>query len=196
MNKLIGKTQTKEIKQFSTLVASGIDSWTKAGELIVKMVDKNDKTYENILQELPDMSYDILSKFEQIGRKQLFPKLLLGGSTGVRRLTTLPYSEQVKYHDEPMDVAVEIDGGVDTLKVQAKDLTSFQVKQVFDNGTVRDIGAQRAWLRSRDRKPNVVKAAKQDGKPWTIKKDGTLFVRADTILTMPDIANIMALMAK
>ena len=177
-------------------MAEGIESWAKAGAVLVEMVDENENSYSNILERIPDLSYDVLSRFEQMGRKQLYPRLLLGGSTGLRKLATLPYSEQVRYYDEPLDIVTEIDGGVDTLKVQAKDLTSFQVKQVFDNGTVRDVAAQRAWLRSRDRKPNAVKAAKQDGKPWTIKKDGTLFVRADTILTMPDIANIMALMAK
>ena len=195
MNKLIGKTQAKKIKLFSSLITEGIKSWEKAGELLVEMVDENGRTYDNILQELPEMSYDSLARFEQIGRKQLYPKLLLGGGVGLRKLTTLPYSEQVKYFDEPLEVAVEIDGGVDVLNVHAKALTPFQVKQVFDGSSIRDVGAQRAWLRSRDRKPTGT-APKPEGKPWTVKKDGTLFVRADTVLTMQDMANIMALMAK
>ena len=97
MKTLLGKTQERKVAEFATLIREGLDAWEKAGELLVEMVDECEHTYKNIIQEMPEMSYEVLSRFEQIGRKQLYPKLLLSGSTGLRKLATLPYSEQKKY---------------------------------------------------------------------------------------------------
>jgi len=192
MNITLGKTHTKKINEFSKLITIGLESWVKAGELLVEMVDENENTYANILESIPEMSYEVLSRFEQIGRKQLNPRLLLDGSTGLRKLATLPFSEQNKYYEEPMDVLIETGKGTDTLKVMARDLTPGQCKQVFKNGTLRDLGAQRSWLRSQ--KDTTIPVTIADGNAYTVKGGKVIFHRA-CVLSMKDMATLMAQMS-
>jgi len=180
----------ERLEQFSHHINEGINSWVKAGQILVELVEDSKETYQEIMDIMPELSYDVLSRFEQIGRKQLYPKLLLSGSTGLRKLATLPYSEQVKYYEEPIDVVVEVNGGVDVLKVKAKDLTPVQVKQVFHNGTIRDHGAQRAHIRSRKHSGVSV----SDGNAYHVK-GGTLVVDRPCKLTAKDLANILAQMS-
>ena len=181
----------KAVSEFAKAIYDGMDKWIEAGELLVDMLDKSDVTYESIINEIPEMSYDVLSRFEQIGRKQLYPKLLICGSSGLRKLATLPYSEQKKYFDEPVDVIIEKPGGVDTLKVMVKNLTPFQVKQIFNNGTIRDAGAQRSWLRSENHKTASIS---QEGSAYAVK-GSMLVINRPCKLSVKELANLMAQMS-
>jgi len=191
MTTQIQMNKNAKLKEFKHHIGVGLEAWELAGEALVEYIDQCEGTYADILEEIPEMSYDVLSRFEAIGRKQLYPKLLLSSSTGLRKLATLPYSEQVKYYDEPIDVVVEINGGVDVLKVQAKDLTPVQVKQVFHNGTIRDHGAQRAHIRSRKHSSSV---STSEGNAYHIK-GGTLIVDRPCKLSAKDLANLLAQMS-
>jgi hypothetical protein len=191
MTTQLQQNKTEKIAEFKEQIHAGLEAWSNAGETLVELLDEHKATYEEILEDMPEMAYDVLSRFEQIGRKQLYPKLLLSGSTGLRKLATLPYSEQVKYFDEPLDVVVEINGGIDVLKVKAKDLTPVQVKQVFHNGTIRDHGAQRSHIRSRK---HASTTCSPEGNAYHIK-GGTLVVDRPCKLSIKDLANIMAQMS-
>jgi len=185
------KIMSKKISRFSELAAAGMQAWVDAGELLVEMVEEDDRTYASIVEAVPDMSYALLSRFEQIGRKQLHPRILMACSSGGRRLATLPYSEQVKYLDGPIDVVIEAAGEISTLQIMAKDLNTFQIKQVFDSGTIRGVDAQRAWLRSRERKTSL---AGTDGAAYTVKGD-SLIVNRPCKLSRKDLATLLAQMS-
>jgi len=185
------RNKKAKLDEITNHIGAGLDAWSDAGEALVEYLDHCEGTYEEVMTEIPELSYDVLSRFEQIGRKQLYPKLLLSGSTGLRKLATLPYSEQVKYYEEPIDVVVEVNGGVDILKVQAKDMTPVQVKQVFHNGTIRDHGAQRAHIRSRKHASTTTQA---EGNAYHIK-GGTLIIDRPCKLSAKDLANLLAQMS-
>lgn len=132
-------------KQIRDLMLEGLEKWQKAGELIVELVDKHDQTLGKISEDT-QVPVDVLSRFEQLGRKQLMPYLLCSNFPAVNRIVKLPYSEQKRLERSPIELLVYGNNGADTLTVDAKNLTKSQVKQVFGPNGVRSLAAQRAYL--------------------------------------------------
>lgn len=136
----------KLIKEFASLYQQGIQAWTRAGEIIVQLVDADPHAFEWIIAEHPDFNPTILSRFEKIGRKLVHPKLFLLSAPGTKKLQNLPYSVQERLIEEPVPLIVEIEGGVDILMVKVKDMSKDQADQCFAIDHVRTEAEQRAWL--------------------------------------------------
>jgi len=170
MNELT-KTNASKI---STLIMAGIEAWLEAGRLLVETLD-NGATLNEVAQE-SGVSKDILSRFEQIGRNALYPKLLASTSAGARALSSCPYSEQKHYVENAVEVLVMRDGQPDTLKVALDDLTTDQVKQVFNRGRIRDLAAQRAYLEDKLERDRMSKVAEiEDGAGYVLKGKQVVF---------------------
>lgn len=134
------------IKEFASLYQQGIQAWTRAGEIIVQLVDADPHAFQWIIAEYPDFNPTILSRFEKIGRKLVHPKLFLSSAPGTKKLQNLPYSVQERLIEEPVPLIVEIEGGVDILMVKVKDMSRDQADQCFASDHVRTEAEQRAWL--------------------------------------------------
>lgn len=158
-------TNETEINEFLSLFKQGYDAWVKAGEILVQMIDRDLDVIDVILDRYPDLNAGILRQFEKMGRKQLHPLLLLESTPGEARLARLPYSEQVRHIDKPVEIIVETEAGPDTMSVQTKHLTRLQAEQVFAKDHVRNLAEQRAWLM--DRRERSVTDALQTH-PWRI----------------------------
>lgn len=158
-------TNETEINEFLSLFKQGYDAWVKAGEILVQMIDRDPDVIDAILDRYPDLNAGILRQFEKMGRKQLHPLLLLESTPGESRLARLPYSEQVRHIDKPVEIIVETEAGPDTMSVQTKHLTRLQAEQVFAKDHVRNLAEQRAWLM--DRRERSVTDALQTH-PWRI----------------------------
>jgi hypothetical protein len=139
-------TLDSRINKFASLIQQGIDAWNKAGEILVQMIDEDPEVVEAIANAHPHITKEILARFEKIGRKQVIPDLFLSEAPGIRKLRSLPYSVQKHYADHPVEVLVVNNGKQEMLKVDAKNLTSGQVAQVFTLDGVRDTAQQRAYL--------------------------------------------------
>lgn len=155
------------ILRFAQLVQRGIDAWTEAGKLLVEMIDADPTARDRIIDECPDLTAEILARFEAIGRNQLHPKTLLNNSPGMRRLRQLPFSEQQKFLSEPVPVLIRGDKGPETLNIQVQNLTTQQAMQAFSAHSFRPLEAQRAWVESR--RPQRM------SKPYTIKGHKVVF---------------------
>ena len=177
-----------KIQQFMQLLFDGIDAWTKAGDLLVQMIDEDPKVIEKICEQNPGISKGILYRFEAIGRRELFPKLLASSSYGVKCLMRMPYSLQKKHYDEPVPV---LTNNNDLLLVDLHNLTPEQCKQVFANNHIRDQAEQRAYLESEKTKRNPVRSAEE--LPYYIQKNKVI-IRKDTILGKRDLTNIVKML--
>jgi hypothetical protein len=158
-------TKSATVDQFLALFKEGYDAWVKAGEVLVELIDQNPMVIDEILDRYPDINAGILRQFEKLGRKQLHPLLLLESTPGESRLARLPYSEQVRHLDAPVEIIVETDAGPDTMSVQVKHLTRLQAEQIFAKDHVRNLAEQRAWLM--DRRERSVTDALQTH-PWRV----------------------------
>ncbi len=178
-------TLEEQIVQFTDLIQKGIDAWTDAGALLVKMLDANPSTRSIILESCADITEEILARFEGIGRKQIHPKTLLNNSPGMRRLRDLPYSEQERFLSTPVPLVIRKGGSTDVLQVSIQNLTSDQATQVMSSDGVRTPAAQRAWLEAHRGKV-VLK-----GKPYRIQGNKVIF-RAGCELTARELATLLA----
>lgn len=142
------KLQTKNplVNEFMALVAQGIECWSKAGEIIVKMIDDDGMTIAEIAESSDMLTEDIVTRFEQLGRKQIVPNLLVADYPAARHMIRLPYSEQKRVVENSVELLVS---GAETLRVAVENLTPSQCRQVFDKNHVRSIAAQRAYLEER-----------------------------------------------
>jgi hypothetical protein len=134
------------ITEFVALVTQGIECWNKAGEIVVRLLDDHDMTIADIAETSELLTEDIVTRFEQLGRKQLIPCLLVADYPAARHLVRLPYSEQKRAVEASVELLVLEGKEHSLLKVAVENLTPAQCRQVFDGDQIRSIGAQRAWL--------------------------------------------------
>ncbi len=171
------------IEEFGNLVQAGMDAWTKAGKMLVEMLEDDPNIRARIIEEIPMMTLDALARFEQIGRGVLHPRLMVANNQGLARLRSLPYAEQVRCLNEP--IAVLTPSG-DELMVRAENMSAAQIRQVFTKDGCRDLGAQKNWIESR-KNPLHRKSEKAD---YKVSGNKVTFF-ADTQLTRKQLAHIL-----
>lgn len=133
----------EHVQQFMAFVTEGVLAWTKAGRLLVQMVERNPNTFALIRKDNPQLSIDVLLAFEKIGRNEIYPYLLLEDSPGSKRLLALPYELQTKYYKTKVKVAVGWLAGKPV--VEEKDvhaLTSKEAERAFSPKGLRPIEEQ------------------------------------------------------
>ena len=185
--------QNMKIREFTDLCQKGIDAWTKAGEIIVELVESDPTAFDKIIEFNPNIDAGILGKFEMIGRKVLHPHLLINDSPGFIGLAQMPFSVQERFLNEPIALIIETDSGTDTLMVDAKNMTRAQSRQVFGKGRIRTEGEQKAWLM--DQRSKKAKPCGTNIPAWTIRAGRVQFNEGAT-LSAGELATIITQLTK
>lgn len=185
--------QTKKIQEFAQLCQQGVDAWTKAGEILIELIDQDPEVYDKIISFDSRMNAGILGRFEQMGRKVLHPQLLLDDSPGFEKLAQMPYSVQERFLNEPIPLVVQTDSGTDVLMVSAKNCTGSQARQIFGKGRIRTEGEQKAWLM--DQRAKKAKPVGTNIPAWTIRGGRVMFSEGAT-LSAGELATIITQLTK
>jgi len=165
------------ITEFVALVTQGIECWKKAGEIVVRLLDEHNMTIADIAETSELLTEDIVTRFEQLGRKQLIPCLLVADYPAARHLVRLPYSEQKRAVETSVDLLVCEGKDTSVLKVSVENLTHTQCRQVFDGDQVRSIGAQRAWLEDRRATQEIRDVLSSPGALYQVRGRKVVFKR-------------------
>ena len=185
-----GLTVKDKGKHIADLIMQGIDAWMEAGKILVSMLDEG-HTLDRIA-ESAGISKDILSRFEAIGRNNLYPKLLASTSPGARALMGCGYSEQKQFCHEPIELLVVKGEAHDVLKVDVDALTSDQCKQAFGRGHVRSMAEQRAYMESKaEEDRNRAVAMVEDAAGYVLKNHRVTFKKGLS-LGKEDLIKILA----
>lgn len=171
------KIQKPLITEFIALITQGIECWNKAGEIIVQLLDEHDMTISEIAETSEFLTEDILTRFEQLGRKQLIPRLLVADYPAARYLVRLPYSEQKRSVETSIDLLLFDGKDTSVLKVSVENLTPAQCRQVFDGDQVRSTGAQRAWLEDKRSSQEIRDALESPGALYQVRGKRVVFKR-------------------
>lgn len=184
--------KTNSIQSLKNAIESGIEAWETAGREVVKLLDIDRMSLEQIAAESNSeyITENVLAQFERIGRQQVMPKLLVMDFPASRHLQKMPMSEQQRLLDGSVELLVIRDNGTDTLNVRSRDLTKDQCKQVFNKDGVRSLGAQRAFIEDRRKKI----PCSQSTPSWQIKAGKVIFNSACE-LTRQELAVILAQMS-
>lgn len=185
-------TKKDSISTLKEAIETGIQSWEMAGREVVKLLDIDRMTLEEIatMANSDFITENVLAQFERIGRQQVLPKLLVMDFPASRYLQRMPMSEQVRLLDGAVDLLVIRDNGTDTLSVRSRDLTKDQSKQVFSKDGVRSLGAQRAFIEDRRKKIPCSTSTPS----WQIKSGKVIF-NSTCELTRQELAVILAQMS-
>lgn len=173
-------------------INNGINSWIKAGEIVVRLVDEHGATLDQIAEYIPAVSVEILQRFEQIGRKQVVPNLLVAGYPAARHLISAPYSDQTHAIEKGVEVVIHVDGKYDVLNVKVENLSAAQCRQVFTGSGVRTPAAQRAYIESIGLGMKAAKPGKPESTPYTIVSGGRIAFREGCVLTRSELAKLLA----
>ena len=157
-------------QKIALLITAGIESWVKAGEILVDILD-NDQVELDEVSERTGVPIGVLGRFEQLGRKQLLPDLLIADYPASRYMQCLPYSEQGRLTRESVEVLTS--DGSDKILVSSRNLTANQCRQVFSKHEVRDLAGQRAWVESTKRK--AVTKTIEAGMTYHIERGQVIF---------------------
>jgi hypothetical protein len=183
-------TQTEHaIEQIVSLIKQGVEAWVKAGKLVASAVDDDPDFIDKVCAKFPDISPEVMLRFDQIGRNRLYPKLLLSQSPGVKKLFGLPYALQERYCEKPVELLISEGDSTKTLQVDVRNLTSDQARQVFDKSGVRSLAAQRAWLESQRRNRIIVESDEESKYVISGKR---IILKKDTSFTARELARILS----
>jgi hypothetical protein len=171
------KIQKPLITEFIALITQGIECWNKAGEIIVQLLDEHEMTISEIAETSEFLTEDILTRFEQLGRKQLIPRLLVADYPAARHLVRLPYSEQKRAVETSIDLLLFDGKETSVLKVSVENLTPAQCRQVFDGDQVRSTGAQRAWLEDKRATQEIRDVLSSPGALYQVRGKRVVFKR-------------------
>ena len=135
--------KTAQINLLRNALERGAQAFAEVGSIIVQMVDEDPNAADFICEQIPQLSYGSIRLFEKIGRKLITPLLAFDSRPGPKRLLKCPLDTQEHMLSEPIEVLLA-DG--ETLKTDVRNLTVSQANQVFDNGEIRTLPEQRAWM--------------------------------------------------
>ena len=173
------------VAKFGELLKQGLEMIAEAGRVYVQAIDQDPDIKEKFVETFPEAGAGLWNSMEKIGRGQLHYKLYLASSAGAAALSRLPYSDQEKYINSPVELLI---GDGDKILCPVNNLTPDQSKQVFASDHIRDLGEQRAYLEDL----RVKKARRVDIKAVTgyeIKK-GKLIV-GDVVFCSKDLHRIL-----
>lgn len=99
---------------FLDYVQTGILLWVKAGQILVRLVEKDKGVFDKITAECPWMTTSLLWNFYRMGRRQLYPHVLILPSNASlsRRIASLPYEMQQKVCENGLEVLDEKGNGL------------------------------------------------------------------------------------
>lgn len=187
--KTIETIHDKEINEFAELVQQGIECWFKAGQIVTRAIDSDPEWASKVTARYPQLTAEIIFRFEQIGRRQMLPQLLVSDCPGYRALRRLPYSMQEAVMSRGVEVLTCHNGDYDALMVEPINLTSNQCRQVFAANRIRSLAEQRALVESYELKNRPVKATAIQ--PYKVR-NGRLIVNTPVEFSRKDLARILA----
>lgn len=149
--------QQQTIDTFYSLFRSGCEAWEEAGRVLVKFCEDTKDAFKLIRQKHPGISLETLHTFARIGRREIYPPLLIDPSPGAKKLLECPYEEQVKYSKEEVEVAVSPFGReIQTVKKKVSELTKSEAVVVFDTGAIRSVEKQQFRIKESRKTPAQV----------------------------------------
>lgn len=185
------ENKNQKITEFVALITQGIECWNKAGEIVVQLLDEQGLTISDIAQTSEFLTEDIVTRFEQLGRKQLLPRLLVADYPAARHLVRLPYSEQKRAVETSVDLLVCEGKEANILKVGVENLTPAQCRQVFDRDQIRSIGAQRAYIEDKRTIEETRKVLEQPDAIYQLRGK-RIIIRRPCELTAGQLAQMIA----
>ena len=126
---------------------TGINNLDRSGKSANYLLNVRERTLTEV-SEMSGLPKPFISVLNRIGNKTLYYPLLLKNSAGFTKLEKCTYDVQVRYCEQPVDLLIDRNGEYDSLKVDVDNLSSDQAKQVFSDGNIRSLPAQRAYLES------------------------------------------------
>lgn len=180
------KVITSELQELKRHITAGIESWIEAGKLVANAVDKDPRWIEKACAEDASLPAEVLHRFEQIGRRQIVPALLLNDSPGFKRLRRLPYAVQERYAVKPVELLL---ANGDTLHVDVQNLTPAQARQVFGVDRTRSLAEQRAIIEDAKAQRSVPRSNGEV--PWRIIGK-TLVVTGPCKMSVADLGSIIS----
>lgn len=183
--------QNPLVCEIVSLITRGIECWSKAGEIVVKLIDEHRMTIPEIAGNSEFLTEDIVARFEQLGRKQILPQLLVADYPAARHVIKLPYSEQSRAVESGVELLVVDSEGPSTLQVAVENLTTSQCKQVFAKDAVRSLPAQRAYLESQKTQNEINGRICNDAAVWKVSGRKVAFLKPCQ-LSARELAQIIA----
>jgi hypothetical protein len=185
------ENQNPLVGEIVSLITRGIECWSKAGEIVVKLIDDHRMTIPEIAGNSEFLTEDIVARFEQLGRKQILPQLLVADYPAAKHVIKLPYSEQSRAVDAGVELLVMGDEGHSTLKVAIGNLTPLQCKQVFAKDAIRSLPAQRAYIESQKTDNEIKNRVFNDEAIWKVTGRKVVFFKPCQ-MTARELAQIIA----
>jgi len=171
------------IEMFNEALEAGVAKFVEAARIYVKAIDEDAAWRLKFYQAQPKISWHII---EEVGRGTMHPELMLESSTAnITAIRRLPMSMQREIVEgKKYDLLTE---GNDVLKVDLRQLTTGQRKQMFNGSSLRTLAEQKTW---REANRPLATENPLDTMPYIIKGNKVYF-RKGTVLSKVEIKNLL-----
>jgi hypothetical protein len=177
-------------KRIKELMTKGVGVTLELGKEIYACVRSGD-TIETI-SDKTEIPLSLVRELHLIGAGRIHPKLTHLAGPGTKALRSAPIEVQAKYVNEPVEVVIVTDKGIDKMLLPVDALNTAQTKQVFISGTVRTAVEQRQYIEKK-RKADAEAEANKLQKYF--KKGQKIIVNAErTELTTADVLAMLQLL--
>lgn len=130
-------------EKFTALIQTGILCWVEAGKLLNEELAKDPQFRQRLMEENPWLTMDVLYTFERIGRREIYPQLMLDCSPAAKRIIQFPYEVQESLYGSMIEIYAEDEGRrISKCTRKISSLTHREVKVAFDENGLRPIEAQ------------------------------------------------------
>ncbi len=164
------------IKSLGGLISRGQACFVLAGELLVRLVDKDPNAYEKILKAHPQYDARFLILLEEIGRGHLHPECLMIGDVQIAaKVERLSYEEQKRVFETPIPVVKKTEGGFKTELKRLKEMNRSEVYSAIGESGVLTVEQQIEQAKASMAQQKVLKQAR-----YVIEGDAIHFIGSPT----------------
>jgi hypothetical protein len=145
------QTRNHQIDSFISKVEMGVQWFKDAGEMLVRMLDKNPDIFTDILAQsnVPWITRDVLQVFESIGRNKLAVEAMFLPQHVLKRIIELPLSVQEGIATQPVPVVSGLrEGTHSVIQKPAAKLTRNEAERAIGPKGIRPIDEQTVFVKS------------------------------------------------
>ncbi len=99
-----------EIEQFVQHVNAGVDSWEKAGSILVHLHDQDKNVFSKIIATHSFITRDMLDVFYNIGQGTLYPMVMLLPRSIIHHVRKMRYDAQKRVMSDPVQLVTRFSG--------------------------------------------------------------------------------------
>lgn len=139
-------TMIELINDLDYFVSTGLDNLYEAGKIVVEL--RKNYNFKEIAEHSNFLTIGDLKSLEAVGLNKLHPALMAFKGPGTNYIAKMPIELQSEIVDNGVNTVIVEGGKLRTKVIPVGHLKRYHCDTAFENGKVRTVAAQKAYLKN------------------------------------------------